>query len=160
MGRNCAYSECMYILRTGGAPCPSRWLTWRPHEASCCSSSSRWAISGPVRFPPFHAAVEGLLVTVPARIVRATLSSGCSARSRGRAWRSRSLHRPHFARRPRRSPSSIGFKIWPRRLTALNEQICRVRPAEPDEGGWTEAGKKRLLLFIKKSHGKSRRFSR
>lgn len=45
-------------------------------------------------------------------------------------------------------------------LTALNEQICRVRPAEPDEGGWTEAGKKRLLLFIKKSHGKSRRFSR
>lgn len=43
-------------------------------------------------------------------------------------------------------------------LTALNEQICRLRSAEPDPTGWTEAEKKRLLLFIKKSHGKSRRF--
>ena len=45
-------------------------------------------------------------------------------------------------------------------LTALNEQICHLRPAEPDSTGWTEAEKKRLLLFIKKSHGKSRRFSK
>jgi hypothetical protein len=45
-------------------------------------------------------------------------------------------------------------------LTAVNEQICRLRPAEPDAAGWTEAGKKRLLLFIKKSHGKSTRFSK
>jgi hypothetical protein len=45
-------------------------------------------------------------------------------------------------------------------LTALNEQICRLRPIEPDSVGWTEAEKKRLLLFIKKSHGKSRRFSK
>ena len=45
-------------------------------------------------------------------------------------------------------------------LTALNEQICRLRPAEPDEAGWTEAEKKRLLQFIRKSHGKSRRFSK
>ena len=45
-------------------------------------------------------------------------------------------------------------------LTALNEQICRLRPTEPDETGWSEAEKKRLLLFIKKSHGKFRRFSR
>lgn len=45
-------------------------------------------------------------------------------------------------------------------LTALNERICRLRPAEPDPTGWSEAEKKRLLLFIKKSHGKSRRFSR
>jgi len=45
-------------------------------------------------------------------------------------------------------------------LTAVNEQICRSRPAEPDPAGWTEAEKKRLLLFIKKSHGKSKRFSR
>jgi hypothetical protein len=45
-------------------------------------------------------------------------------------------------------------------LTALNEQICRVRPVEPDATGWTEAEKKRLLQFIKKSHGKSRRFSK
>ena len=45
-------------------------------------------------------------------------------------------------------------------LTALNEQICRLRPAGPDPAGWTEAEKKRLLLFIKKSHEKSRRFSK
>ena len=45
-------------------------------------------------------------------------------------------------------------------LTALNEQICRLRLSEPDPAGWTEAEKKRLLLFIKKSHGKSRRFSK
>jgi len=45
-------------------------------------------------------------------------------------------------------------------LTALNEQICRLRPAAPDPAGWTEAEKKRLLLFIKKSHRKSRRFSK
>jgi hypothetical protein len=44
-------------------------------------------------------------------------------------------------------------------LTAINEQICRSRAAEPDDTGWTEAEKKRLLQYIKKSHGKSRRFS-
>jgi hypothetical protein len=44
-------------------------------------------------------------------------------------------------------------------LTAVNEQICRLRPVESDEAGWTETEKKRLLLCIKKSHGKSRRFS-
>jgi hypothetical protein len=45
-------------------------------------------------------------------------------------------------------------------LTALNEQICRLRPTAPYPTGWTEVEKKRLLLFIKKSHGKSRRFSK
>ena len=45
-------------------------------------------------------------------------------------------------------------------LTALNEQIWRLRPAVPDPAGWTEAEKKRLLLFIKKSREKSRRFSK
>jgi hypothetical protein len=45
-------------------------------------------------------------------------------------------------------------------LTAINEEICQTRSAEPDATGWTEAEKKRLLLYIKKSHGKSRRFSR
>lgn len=45
-------------------------------------------------------------------------------------------------------------------LTAVNEQICSQRTTEPDATGWTEAEKKRLLLFIKKSHGKSRRFSK
>jgi hypothetical protein len=44
-------------------------------------------------------------------------------------------------------------------LTTINEQICRSRSAEPDETGWTEAEKKRLLQFIKKSRGKSRSFS-
>jgi hypothetical protein len=43
-------------------------------------------------------------------------------------------------------------------LTTINEQICRSRSAESAETGWTEAEKKRLLQFIKKSHGKSRRF--
>jgi len=45
-------------------------------------------------------------------------------------------------------------------LAALNEQICSLRTTEPDVTGWTETEKKRLLLFIRKSHGKSRRFSR
>ena len=45
-------------------------------------------------------------------------------------------------------------------LTDVNEQICRLRPIEPDQTGWTEAEKKRLLLFIKRSHAKSRRFSK
>jgi hypothetical protein len=45
-------------------------------------------------------------------------------------------------------------------LTTINEQICRLRPVAPDQTGWTEVEKKRLLLFIKKSHGKSRRSSR
>lgn len=45
-------------------------------------------------------------------------------------------------------------------LTSVNEQICRLRPLEPDQTGWTEAEKKRLLLFIKRSHAKSRLFSR
>jgi len=38
--------------------------------------------------------------------------------------------------------------------------ICRSRPAEPDPAGWTEAENKRLLLFFRKSHGKSKRFSK
>ena len=50
------------------------------------------------------------------------------------------------------------FRALTNQLTSLNEQICRARAAEPDETGWTEAEKKRLLLFIKKSHGKSRPF--
>jgi hypothetical protein len=44
-------------------------------------------------------------------------------------------------------------------LTALNEQICRLRPVAPDPTGWTEAEKKRLLRFIEKSRAKSRRSS-
>jgi hypothetical protein len=46
------------------------------------------------------------------------------------------------------------------KLTAINAQICQLRPVEPGQTGWTELEKKRLLLFIKRLHGKSRRFSR
>jgi hypothetical protein len=52
------------------------------------------------------------------------------------------------------------FQTLSRELTAINEQICQLRPAEKTDAGWTEAEKKRLLQFIKRSHGKSRRFSR
>jgi len=45
-------------------------------------------------------------------------------------------------------------------LVSLNEQICQLRTVGPDATGWTEEEKKRLLPFIKKSHGKSRRFSK
>ncbi len=45
-------------------------------------------------------------------------------------------------------------------VTSVNEQICRLRPIEPDQTGWTEAEKKRLLRFIKRSHAKFRRFSK
>ena len=39
-------------------------------------------------------------------------------------------------------------------LVAVNEQICRLRPVEPDTTGWTEQEKKRLLPFIKRSHAR------
>jgi hypothetical protein len=52
------------------------------------------------------------------------------------------------------------FRDLAAELTAVNEQICRSRPAEADAAVWTEAEKKRLLLFIKRSHGKSRQFSK
>ena len=45
-------------------------------------------------------------------------------------------------------------------LTSLNEQICRLRPTEADATVWSEAEKKRLLLFIKKSRAKYRQSSR
>ena len=45
-------------------------------------------------------------------------------------------------------------------LTMINEQICRLQSSEPDHAEWTEEEKKRLLLFIKKLHAKSKRFSR
>jgi hypothetical protein len=39
-------------------------------------------------------------------------------------------------------------------LVAVNEQICRMRPVQPDGASWTEQEKKRLLQFIRKSHAK------
>jgi hypothetical protein len=52
------------------------------------------------------------------------------------------------------------FQALISQLTAVNEQICRLRPAEPPKAGWTEEEKKRLLPFITKSHAKSKRSSR
>lgn len=45
-------------------------------------------------------------------------------------------------------------------LTALNERICRLRAVQPEQTVWTAEEKKRLLQFIKKSHGKFRSSSR
>ena len=45
-------------------------------------------------------------------------------------------------------------------LTAVNEQICRLRPPQEASPDWTMEGKKRLLRSIKRSRGKSRRSSR
>ena len=45
-------------------------------------------------------------------------------------------------------------------LTEINERICRLRPAEPDQTGWSEAEKKRLLRFIRQSRGKSKASSK
>jgi len=36
-------------------------------------------------------------------------------------------------------------------LVAVNEQICRLRPVEPDTAGWTEQEKKRVLQSIRRS---------
>lgn len=52
------------------------------------------------------------------------------------------------------------FQALSAELTALNEQICRLRPVESEPSRWTEQEKKRLLQFIKKSRAKSSSFSR
>jgi len=52
------------------------------------------------------------------------------------------------------------FRDLVARLTELNEQICRLRPVEPDQAGWSEAEKKRLLRSIKPWPGKSKRSSK
>lgn len=52
------------------------------------------------------------------------------------------------------------FQSLTAELSLINEQICRLRPSEPEDTGWTEAEKKRLLQFITRLHAKSRRSSR
>ena len=52
------------------------------------------------------------------------------------------------------------FQGLVRELTAVSEQICRLRPPQAVSPGWTEQEKKRLLRSIKRSRGKSRGFSR
>jgi len=44
-------------------------------------------------------------------------------------------------------------------LTAVNEQICRLRSPQTAPSAWTPEEKKRLLRFIKRPRGKSRRSS-
>ena len=39
-------------------------------------------------------------------------------------------------------------------LIALNEQICRLRPVEPDSADWTAQEKKRVLQSIRRSRAK------
>jgi len=39
-------------------------------------------------------------------------------------------------------------------LVAVNEQICRLRPVEPDATGWTAQEKKRVLQSIGRSRAK------
>lgn len=39
-------------------------------------------------------------------------------------------------------------------LIALNEEICHLRPVEPDATGWTTQEKKRVLQSIRKSRAK------
>jgi hypothetical protein len=51
------------------------------------------------------------------------------------------------------------FQALIAQLTSINERICRLRSDEPDQSGWTEEEKKRLLPFIAKSRAKSRRSS-
>ena len=46
------------------------------------------------------------------------------------------------------------FQKLSQELLALNAQICRRRPVEPQRGGWTEQEKKRLLRSIRRWRGK------
>jgi hypothetical protein len=45
-------------------------------------------------------------------------------------------------------------------LTAVNEQICRLRPPQAARSEWSEEEKKRLLRSIKRSRAKFKRSSR
>ena len=46
------------------------------------------------------------------------------------------------------------FQQLSEELVALNERICKLRPAEEGAGGWSAQEKKRLLQSIKRSRGK------
>jgi hypothetical protein len=39
-------------------------------------------------------------------------------------------------------------------LIAVNEQICRLRPVEPEPAAWTAQEKKRVMQSIRRSRGK------
>jgi len=46
------------------------------------------------------------------------------------------------------------FQSLSTELITLNEQICRLRPVEPDSTGWTVQEKKRVLQSIRRLHAK------
>lgn len=46
------------------------------------------------------------------------------------------------------------FQKLSEQLVAINEKICARRPVEQNRNGWTAQEKKRLLRFIKRSHGR------
>ena len=52
------------------------------------------------------------------------------------------------------------FQGLVRELTAVSEQICRLRPPQAGLSEWTEEEKKRWLRSIRRSRGKSRGSSR
>ena len=43
------------------------------------------------------------------------------------------------------------FQTLSAELIGVNENICQLRPAEPEQGGWTPQEKKRLLRSIRRS---------
>jgi hypothetical protein len=43
------------------------------------------------------------------------------------------------------------FQTLTAELTSVNENICQLRPLEPEQGGWTPQEKKRLLRSIRRS---------
>ena len=47
------------------------------------------------------------------------------------------------------------FQKLSEELVALNERICKLRPVEEGQGGWSTQEKKRLLRSISRSRGKS-----
>ena len=46
------------------------------------------------------------------------------------------------------------FQQLSEKLVSINQQICELRPAERDRGGWTDQEKKRLLQSMRKSRAK------
>ena len=47
------------------------------------------------------------------------------------------------------------FQKLSEELVALNETICKLRPVEEEQGGWSAQEKKRLLRSIRRLRGKS-----
>ena len=62
---------------------------------------------------------------------------------------------PAFFRKARREVAEFHrMQSLSAELIALNEQICRLRPVEPDSADWTAQEKKRVLQSIRRSRAK------